>query len=583
MRKTKIICTVGPACASEEMLKKMILAGMNVARINFSHGVRTEHAKTIGRLKKLRQELNLPLAILLDTKGPEIRTRKLQDGSCELIAGNEFILTTNELLGNSAMVSTTYMHLPRNLCANDVIFIDDGLIELKVKSTTETDILCDIVSGGILKDSKSINVPGVSIDMPFLSENDKADLLVGVENNVDYIALSFVRTAQDVKEARRFLQNNGNFDIGLIAKIENSAGVKNIEEIINIADGIMIARGDMGVEIAFEELPSIQKNIIARCCRAGKKVITATQMLESMIHNHLPTRAEVTDVANAIYDGTSAVMLSGETAIGEFALKSLETMSKIAEKTESKIDYSTFGKHEYHHVSLGGGITNAIGDATCRAAQDLGAAAIIVVTLNGNSARTISSFRPGIPIIALTPNEKVYMQMALSWGITPLMNGFIQNEQDLFSEVLNKVEESGFVKSGDIVVITGSSRHLAGITNTLEVHIVGNVLLKGLGNGAESVSGRVCVIKDIKKDLGLFMAGDILAVPCTTNDILHLMRQCSGIITEESAVDSGIVAAGCALDLAVIYAAENATSVLRVGSKIKIDARSGYVYNCNSH
>ena len=552
---------------------------MNVARINFSHGELEEHVAKINKIKKIRKKLDIPVAILLDTKGPEIRTGKLETAPAILVAGEKFVLTTDEIIGNSEKVSITYKHLPKNLTKGNTLMIDDGLIELVVKEITSTDIICEVIVGGELSNRKSVNVPGVSIDMPFLNDVDKRDLLCGIENDVDFIALSFVRSAQDVKDVRRFLQANGSFNIELISKIENREGVENIVEIINNSDGIMVARGDMGVEIPFEELPRIQKDIIKNCYTAGKKVITATQMLESMIHNARPTRAEITDVANAIYDGTSAIMLSGETAVGAYPVKSLETMGKIAEKTESHIDYKNFYKKAGIDQPLKVNITNAISDATCRAAQDLNAAAIVAITLSGNSARMIAKFRPATPIIAVTPNEKTYYQLAMSWGITSLKNEFIENSQELLNDVAEKVANHSIVKDGDIVVITGSSQSYAGVTNMLQAHIVGNILLKGKGNGANGISGRVYVVKDDKDSFSNFTAGDILVVSRTTNDILHLMRQCSGIITEEKDTESGVVSAGYALDIPVISGAKGATTILKTGAKIRIDAKSGHIYN----
>ncbi|MCL1808561.1 MAG: pyruvate kinase [Clostridiales bacterium] len=579
MRKTKIVCTIGPACDSEEMLRKMILAGMNVARLNFSHGTHEDHKAKIDKLKKLREELDVPVAILLDTKGPEIRTGKLENGEVELVSGSELVLTTEETMGTGKRVSVTYKNLPRNLAKGNTLMLDDGLIELCVRDITETEIICDIVSGETLKNSKSLNVPGVAIDMPFISKTDESDILFGIENDVDFIALSFVRTPQDVKDVRRLLHANSCYSIELISKIENTEGVKNIAEIINVSDGIMVARGDMGVEIPFEELPHIQKDIIRRCYTAGKAVITATQMLDSMMHHPRPTRAEITDVANAIYDRTSALMLSGETASGAYPLKSLETMSKIAEKTESSINYKLFERRFTDREKSSIGITDAISDATCKAAQALGASAIIAVTLSGQSARMISKFRPDVPIIAFSPNKKTYYHLSLSWGVTPMMNAYIENTHELFNDVVKKTAERSFVKNGDIVLVTGSTQYFAGTTNSLQVHIVGNILLKGTGNGEESVTGLACVIKEEDKDLGSFKSGDILVVSRTTHEVLRLMRQCSGVITEESESESGIAAAGCALEIPVVSSAKGATSVLKTGYKIKIDAKSGYIYN----
>jgi len=392
-----------------------------------------------------------------------------------------------------------------------------------------------------------------------------------------------VRSAQDVKDVRWFMQSHGSHNIDLIAKIENAQGVENISEIIAVSNGIMIARGDMGVEIPFEELPNIQKNIITSCFSAGKTVITATQMLESMQQHPRPTRAEITDVANAIYDGTSAIMLSGETAAGKYPLKSLETMSKIAEKTESHIDYRFFGRGTDRRRKSEASITDAISDATCRAAQELSAAAIVAVTMNGTSARMISKFRPGTPIIAVTPQLKTYYKIALNWGVIPLMNEYIENVQELFNDVIKKVEQQTFVKSGDVIVITGSTQRSLGATNTLQAHIVGNILLKGTGHGAKSVSGRVFVAKGDGNNFNDFISGDILVVPRTTNEVLQVMRQCSGVITEESESGSGIVPAGYALDIPVIADAKGATMIMKTGAKVKMDAKTGYVYNSSGN
>jgi len=384
------------------MLRKIMLAGMNVARLNFSHGTHEEHQHRIDQLKKVREELGLPVAILLDTKGPEVRTRRLEGEQVKLDEGKSIVLTVEDVPGTEERVSVTFAHLPNYLQKGNTILLDDGLIELVVQSVTTTEVHCTIITGGVLGNNKSINVPGVSIDMPFLSDKDRGDILFGIENDVDYVALSFVRSAQDVREARRYIQAQGNYSIELIAKIENTEGVKNINEIIRASEGVMVARGDMGVEIPFEELPNVQKSIISACCQLGKKVITATQMLDSMIHNPRPTRAEITDVANAIYDGTTAIMLSGETAIGSYPLRSVETMSRIAEETERHIDYESLQTSISAAMSVEVSTANAISNATCKVAQGLSASAILAVTLSGSSANAISKFRPATPIIAVT-------------------------------------------------------------------------------------------------------------------------------------------------------------------------------------
>lgn len=581
MRKTKIICTIGPACDSEEMLRKMILGGMNVARFNFSHGSLEYFKEKIDIVKKLRKELNIPIAILLDTRGPEIRTMQVENDEVLIKEGSEFVLTTEEILGNEHRVSVTYKNLPANLTRGDTVMLDDGLLELQVTNVTKTDVVCKVIVGGVLKNRRGVNIPGVSIDMPYINEKDREDIIFGIENDVDCIALSFVRSAKDVKEVQHILNAKGAFNsIELIAKIENVEGVKNIDDIIKASHGIMVARGDMGVEIPFEELPHIQKKLIKACYTAGKKVITATQLLESMIHNPRPTRAEITDVANAIYDGTSALMMSGETTIGQYPLRSLQTMCKIAEKTESQIDYATYIDRKSILANLEVNITNAISHATCETAQDLGAAAIIAITLRGTSARMISRFRPEIPIIAVTPLEKTYMQLALSWGVTPVMNEFIENTNELILDAVDRVTKAGLIKDGDLAVITGSTQESSGATNTLQVHIIGDILLRGVGNGIDDeVSARISVIKDEEKDIAKFVPGNIIVASRTTHEILRLMRQCSGIITEEPENESGIVSAGYALGIPVISNADRATTALITGSKIRIDAKKGYIYN----
>lgn len=581
MRKTKIVCTIGPACSDEATLRQMMLAGMNVARINFSHGSHEEHLIKMERIKKLRDELCLPVAILLDTKGPEIRTKKLENKKVELKAGQDFSLVTNDCVGNENFVAITFVELPKYVKKGAPVLLDDGLIELSVQSVSSDEVFCKVVNGGVLGENKGINLPGTPIDMPYLNERDSNDIIFGLENDVDFIALSFVRTAQDVRDVRRLIDRQGSHNVELIAKIENAEGVENINEIINISNGIMIARGDMGVEIPFEELPHIQKQLIHACYTAGKKVITATQMLESMIEKPRPTRAEITDVANAIYDGTSAIMLSGETAAGKYPVESLKTMAKIAEKTEANINYRLTNTVSMK-PSVISNVTNAISHATCTTAQDLNAAAIVAVTRSGAGARMISRFRPAANIVGVTPDPKAYRQLALSWGVTPIMNLFREDSLELFNDAINKVVEHGLAKNGELIVVTGSSQRSLGATNTLQVHVIGDILLKGTGNKVGVVTGKMCVFPEGDQDMGKFVAGDILVVSRTTNELLHLCRQAAGIITEEATDESGVAAAGLALGIPVITAANAATHYLRSGSSVKLDSIRGYVYNDES-
>ena len=576
MQKTKIVCTIGPSSDSPEIIEEMILSGMNVARMNFSHGSHEEHLKKVNILKSLRTKLHRPVALLLDTKGPEIRIKKFADHSVELIDNQLFTLTVRDVEGTSEIVGVTYRELPSTVKKGTRILLDDGLIELLVERIDHEDTICRVINGGIISNSKSINLPGLNTKMPYLNENDKDDLRFAYEQDFDFIALSFVRSAQDVLNVKSFLNGVGPSRCELIAKIENAEGVNNIDEIIRVSDGIMVARGDMGVEIPFEELPGIQKSLIKKCYSAGKKVITATQMLESMIRNPRPTRAEITDIANAIHDGTSAIMLSSETASGKYPIESLKTMIKIAEKTEASIDYtSRFYTYKYNHDQ---NITNAISHATCMTAHDLGAVAIVTVTLNGSTARRISRFRPGIKIVAVTPKLKTYMQLALSWGVIPLLSEFKESSAGLFKDAAKKTEEAGLVKEGSLIVITGSSPPNTNITNTLQVHMIGNVLARGTGHGTLSVCAKTCVIRSNEQPSGL-VEGCIIVIDKTTNEVLRLLRGTRGVITEEDFSESGVAAAAIALDIPVITSVNDATKLIPDGSSVNMNPSQGFVYN----
>ena len=476
MRKTKIVCTIGPATRSEETIKELIKAGMNVARLNFSHGSHEYHLGTIEMIKKVRKELDCPLAILLDTKGPEIRTKSLKDSKPVVLQkDNNFLLTTRDIEGDEKEVSITYKSLPQQLFIGTTVLIDDGKIKLTVEQiNNDTDIICKINRGGELGEKKGINIPGINIDMPYLNENDKADILFGIENDVDFIAASFVRTKNDVTDLRKFINYNSGHDIKIISKIENMEGVDNFDEILRNSDGIMIARGDMGVEVEFEKLPGLQKRFIKKCYQSGKMVITATQMLESMIKNPTPTRAEITDVANAVFDGTSAIMLSGETAMGEYPIKAVKVMAKIAQQAEKdSFDMSFYSNISYEmdeHDS-----TNAVCDAACTMARDIHAKAIIAPTMGGNTVRNMSKFRPYQPIVASTPKEKTFNQLALSWGVYPVMARYQHTSDDLFLHAIDCAKMIDIVEDGDLVVIAAAMPlELQSNTNILKVEVVGN-------------------------------------------------------------------------------------------------------------
>lgn len=471
MRKTKIICTMGPATDDIEVLRAMARAGMNVARFNFSHGSHEEHKQRIDRVKAVREEYNLPIALLLDTKGPEIRTGDMKDGKIFLKKGEQLRLTPRACLGTPEKISITYPDLYQDVQAGTSILIDDGLIELRVEQTQEQDILCRVLNDGAVSNHKGINVPDVHLSIPYLSDKDKDDIKFGIEQGVDFIAASFVRTEDDVQQLRMLLDENGGAHINIIAKIENQQGVENVDGIIALADGIMIARGDMGVEIPTEDVPPIQKMLIKKVTLAGKQVITATQMLDSMMKNPRPTRAEVTDVANAIYDGTGAIMLSGETAAGLYPVEAVAMMARIAERTEKDIDYRK--RFFVRTRKANPDITDAICHATCTTAYDLNARDIVTVTKSGRSARMVARYRPSCDIIGCTPTKKVWYQLSLAWGVTPVLLEEINDVFDLFDSALETAKKQGLMQSGDIAVITsGVPIGVSGTTNMIKVQVV---------------------------------------------------------------------------------------------------------------
>lgn len=470
MRKTKIVCTLGPATDNEEVMKQMMLSGMNVARCNFSHGVHDDHKKRMDMVKKIRDEVQNPVAILLDTKGPEVRVKKFKDGKVTLEQGQLFTLTSEETEGTKEKVSVTYNRLYEDLEKGMKVLIDDGLIEMQVEKVEQANIVCRVINGGVVSNNKGVNIPDVSLSMPYLSDVDRADILFGIEQDVDFIAASFVQKKDDVLQIRRLLDKNGGEGIRIISKIENMQGVQNIDEIIDVSDGIMIARGDMGVEIPYEEVPVIQKMIMKKVYEKGKTAITATQMLESMIKNPRPTRAEVTDIANAVYDGTSAIMLSGETAAGAYPVEAVKTMARIALRTEQDINYQK--RFFDYDRKANPDITDAICHATCTTAYDLNAKAIVTVTKSGYSARMISRYRPGSDIIGCTTSEKVCRQLALTWGVMPIMLKEEKDVFDLFNNAILAAEKMGLLQKGDVTVITsGVPIGMSGTTNMIKVQI----------------------------------------------------------------------------------------------------------------
>lgn len=470
MRKTKIVCTIGPACSDEETLTGMCQAGMNVVRLNFSHGTHEEQAAKIKLIKRVREKLDLPIAIMLDTKGPEYRIRTFKDGKAMLKDGDTFTFTTREVDGDATQVSVSYAGLAQDLQVGDRVLVNNGLLIFQVTSLTDTDVICTVIAGGEISDRKSMSFPNKVLKQVYLSEQDKSDLLFGIEHGVDFVACSFVSCRQDLLDVKEFLSQNGGDDIELIAKIENQSGIDNIEEICQECSGIMIGRGDMGVEIPFEELPAVQKRLITKCRLLGKRIITATEMLESMIHNPRPTRAEISDVANAVYDGTSAVMLSGETAAGKYPVLTVQTMSRIAEATEESIRFDKrFHSSEFKIKNT----VDAISHATCGMAIDIGAAAIVACSLSGMTARMVSRFRPPVDIIGLTTSEKTWRKLALSWGVIPAMCEMYESADVLFYTAKHRAREIMGLKSGDKIVITGGLVNgRTGNTNMLKIETI---------------------------------------------------------------------------------------------------------------
>ena len=578
MKKTKIVATIGPASESEEILTELFLNGLNVCRLNFSHGNHEEHKIRIDNIKRVRAKLGLPIGIMLDTKGPEIRLGDFKEGTIELELGNIFTLTTRDILGDEEIVNVSYQGLPNDIEAGSRILIDDGLVELEVLEIINgTDIKCKALNYGTLKNHKGVNIPNVKINLPSITQKDIDDILFGIENEVDFIAPSFIRKASDVIEIRKILEDNKGDGIEIISKIENQEGVDNIDEILLASDGIMVARGDLGVEIETEEMPMVQKDLIKKANIIGKPVITATQMLDSMMRNPRPTRAEVTDVANAILDGSGAIMLSGETAAGKYPVESVKMMYNIALRTEKSIDYTAL----FNSKSIGNEIstTNAIGRATCTTATELGASAIITATSSGYTSKAISKFRPKAPIIAATTKKSVMRKLSLVWGVYPVLSPYSNTTDDVIELSIQSTVEANYVKEGDLVVITaGIPVGLAGSTNLIKVHTIGKVLVKGMGIGKSSILGRICVANN-EEELELkFKEGDIIVSQDTDRDMVKYIEKASGIITEQGGLTSHAAIVGLNLHKPTIVGASQATTILKDGDLVTLDSTTGLVY-----
>jgi len=578
MKKTKIICTIGPASEKEETLRKLMLAGMNVARLNFSHGSHEEHKERIDTIKKLREELELPIGIMLDTKGPEIRIGNFKDKEVYLEEGQYFTLTTREVLGDKNIVNVAYEGLPKDVKVGDRILIDDGLIELNVVEIKDsTEVICLVKNGGSVTDHKGVNVPGVKVNLPAVTQKDYEDILFGIENDVDFIAASFIRKAENVLEIRRILEEHGGEHIHIISKIENQEAVDNIDEILKVSDGLMVARGDLGVEITTEEIPIVQKQLIKKCNEVGKPVITATQMLDSMMRNPRPTRAEVTDVANAIFDGTDTIMLSGETAAGKYPLESVKTMFNIAIKAESALDYKQIfkTKSEVNGISS----TNAISKATCTTAQDLGASAILTATSSGYTASAVSKFRPKAPIIAATTTEAVMRRLSIVWGVYPVLSEETSSTDEVIDLSIHSALEKDFIAQGDLIVITaGIPVGVSGTTNLIKVHTVSERLLKGVGIGNKAITGKVVVGDSAKELERKFNNGDVIVCNSTDRDMMRYIERASAIITEQGGLTSHAAIVGLNLNLPTVVGVQDATVELKDGDIVTVDSITGSIY-----
>lgn len=577
MKKTKIVCTIGPASEDIETLKELMELGMNVCRLNFSHGDHEEHLVRINNIKKAREELDLPVAIMLDTKGPEIRLGDFGVPQIQLAIGDKFTLTTRELEGTKDIVTVSYKELPKDVKIGGHILIDDGLVDLKIIDLTETDVITEVQNHGILKSKKGVNVPNTKINLPPITEKDKNDLLFAIEQELDFIAASFIRKADDVLDIRKILEENGGSNLQIISKIESQEGVDNLDEIIAATDGIMVARGDLGVEIKTEIMPLVQKEIIKKTSFAGKPVITATQMLDSMIRNPRPTRAEVTDVANAILDGTDAIMLSGETAAGNYPIEAVKVMSEIADSTENSQDF--IDSSNYRTTWMDSFTTNAISRSTRALSSQLGAAAIITSTSSGSTAKAVSRLRPMVPIIAATFNEDVMRKLALTWGVYPVISQICAGTDEVIDRSIMSAMDKEFVKQGDLIIITaGVPVGVGGTTNLIKVHTIGEILLKGQGIGKESIIGKVVKGNTDEELRGKFEDGDILVSSYTDKDVVDYVQRAGAVVVEEGGLTSHAAILALHFNKPTIVGAHDAMIKLTENEIITVDPISGLVY-----
>ncbi|MGW7798156.1 pyruvate kinase [Staphylococcus xylosus] len=579
MRKTKIVCTIGPASESEEMLEKLIKAGMNVARLNFSHGDHAEHKARIDTIREVSKRLGKTVGILLDTKGPEIRTHNMKNGVIELEKGNEVIVSMTEVEGTSDKFSVTYDNLINDVDEGSYILLDDGLIELQVKSIDKAngEVLCDILNTGELKNKKGVNLPGVKVSLPGITDKDAEDIEFGISEGVDFIAASFVRRPSDVLDIRKLLEAQKNTNISIIPKIENQEGIDNIKEILEVADGLMVARGDMGVEIPPESVPMVQKDLIRQCNKLGKPVITATQMLDSMQRNPRATRAEASDVANAIYDGTDAVMLSGETAAGQYPEEAVKTMRNIAVSAEAAQDYKKLLSDRTKLVETS--LVNAIGVSVAHTALNLNVKAIVAATESGSTARTISKYRPQSDIIAVTPSAETARQCALVWGVHPVVKEGRKTTDALLNNAVATAVETERVQNGDLIIITaGVPTGEKGTTNMMKLHLVGDELAKGQGVGRNSVVGQTLVVNDASELEGKDLSESIIVTTSVDETLVPYIENAIGLITEENGITSPSAIIGLEKGIPTIVGVENATSNIQNDVLITVDANQGKIF-----
>jgi pyruvate kinase len=578
MRKAKIVCTIGPSSESLENTKKLIKAGMNVARLNFSHGDFEEHGNRIKNIKIANKEMGTSVAVLLDTKGPEIRLGKLKEEPIELIQGEQVTLTTEEILGDINRVPITYNNLPNDVSVGSTILIDDGLIGLTVEEVQGTEIICRIVNSGQIKSKKGVNVPGVAISLPGITEKDANDIIFGIEMGIDFVAASFVRKASDVLEIRELLERHNASHIQIISKIENQQGVDNLDEILEVSDGLMVARGDLGVEIPAEEVPLVQKTMIEKCNRVGKPVITATQMLDSMQRNPRPTRAEASDVANAIFDGTDAIMLSGETAAGKYPVEAVTTMSRIAVRAEAALEYrEIFNKQASAQQTS---VTEAISQAVAVSALDLNAAAIVTSTQSGFTARMVAKYRPKAPIIAVTNDERVMRRLALIWGVKPVLGEIAETTDAMFENAVAGARSTGLISLGDTIVITaGVPVGRAGTTNLIKIHHVGELLAQGQGIGSQTATGRIVVARTPEEANARVTAGSILVTVSTDKEYMPAFEKAAAVITEQGGITSHAAVCGINHGIPVILGISNATELLMDGTEVTVYGETGVVYS----